>query len=350
MQIRLRNLSSSFFLLTASYLFYFFTPYYQHFFSTELTFFSTRFISRDILQVAFVVYGLALSLYYFLEKRPQKSKSVYCLQACSKLLTRFSSQKKLTAEETLGLLSFLLKAFFAPLMVVWLADHSVKMFNNGFYIFNHVSLLSLDFLAVFNSHGFWFLLQLILFLDVFFFTLGYLVEIKLLNNKIRSIDSSLLGWLAALACYPPLNLITGKVLGWEPVNFPQFDHAYVHIAVNFLLLGLMAIYSSASVALNFKASNLTHRGIIAKGPYRIVRHPAYICKNMAWWLAAIPSLTYAVRLADWWSVLLMLASLSGWTLIYALRALTEEDHLKSVDQEYAEYCQKVKYRFVPGLY
>jgi protein-S-isoprenylcysteine O-methyltransferase Ste14 len=40
----------------------------------------------------------------------------------------------------------------------------------------------------------------------------------------------------------------------------------------------------------------------------------------------------------------------GWTLIYVLRALTEEDHLRSVDGEYAAYAAKVRYRFIPGVY
>ena len=40
-------------------------------------------------------------------------------------------------------------------------------------------------------------------------------------------------------------------------------------------------YALASIALNFKSSNLTNRGIVARGPYAIVRHPAYITKNLA---------------------------------------------------------------------
>jgi protein-S-isoprenylcysteine O-methyltransferase Ste14 len=347
------NLFSSLFLLSFTYVFYWLTPYYQRFFSGELHLFSFRWISWDILQIAFLAYAICLTLYYLIENSPRQSKSALCLRAFKKLLTIAIYRKKiidLTAEEKLGLLSFLLKAFFAPLMVVWLFDHTVKMLSNGFSLLGQFSLLTTDFLTVFNSVGFWFLLQVILFLDVFFFTLGYLIELPSLKNTIRSVDSTLLGWIAALACYPPFNLITSQVLGWEPVDFPQFDNEYVHIFVNSLLLILMAIYTSASVALNFKASNLTHRGIICCGPYRVIRHPAYICKNLAWWLAAIPALTHGIEASDGWAITLTLVSASGWTLIYMLRALTEEDHLKRVDQKYDEYCQKVRYRFFPGIY
>jgi protein-S-isoprenylcysteine O-methyltransferase Ste14 len=261
---------------------------------------------------------------------------------------RSSHRESLSAEERLGMLTILLKAFFAPLMVAWLLGHTTHMINNGVYLANHLELLRSGFLAVFNARGFWFLLQVTLFLDVLFFTLGYLVEMPALKNQIRSVDPTLLGWVVALACYPPFNHVTSTVLSWTPEQFPQFETPAIHLAANFLLLGLMAVYTSASVALNFKASNLTHRGIIASGPYRFVRHPSYTCKNLAWWIAAIPAVHVALE-TSLWSALLVLASVGGWTLIYVLRALTEEDHLRKVDDEYDRYCKKVRYRFVPGV-
>jgi protein-S-isoprenylcysteine O-methyltransferase Ste14 len=47
--------------------------------------------------------------------------------------------------------------------------------------------------------------------------------------------------------------------------------------------------------------------------------------------------------------LMAVATVVGWTALYVLRALTEEDHLRRVDGEYAAYAARVKYRFVPGL-
>jgi protein-S-isoprenylcysteine O-methyltransferase Ste14 len=43
------------------------------------------------------------------------------------------------------------------------------------------------------------------------------------------------------------------------------------------------------------------------------------------------------------------ASVAAWSMVYILRALTEEDHLRGVDGEYAAYAAKVRYRFVPGI-
>jgi protein-S-isoprenylcysteine O-methyltransferase Ste14 len=180
------------------------------------------------------------------------------------------------------------------------------------------------------------------------YTFGYLIELPGLNNEIRSVDPTLLGWGAALACYPPFNLITGYILGSTVSDFPQFDSPTVHVTLNALLLLLMAIYASASVALGWKASNLTHRGIIDRWPYSVVRHPAYVCKNMAWWIGSFPIIGEAFKksiMAGLWAILSILA----WSMLYFLRAVTEEDHLRGVNQEYDTYAARVRYRFIPGI-
>ena len=46
--------------------------------------------------------------------------------------------------------------------------------------------------------------------DVMFFRGGYGVEHPWLRNEIRSVEPTLLGWLVALLCYPPLVLLTSN--------------------------------------------------------------------------------------------------------------------------------------------
>ena len=69
---------------------------------------------------------------------------------------------------------------------------------------------------------------------------------------------------------------------------------------------------------------------------------------MAWWIGSTPLVMLAFE-QSWFEGVQAVASVVGWTLLYVLRALTEEDHLRSVDGDYAAYAQKVRYRFVPGL-
>lgn len=307
------------------------------------------FTGRDFLFTAASLYALLLTAYFLAVHDVGVSKSLRFFR----LLVRSARdpvgtyRDGLAREDRLALLTTLLKAFFAPLMVTSLMLFCVDAWANGTALFE-LGVTDYGFRWVFDRFGFWFLMQSILFVDVLVFTVGYLVESRKLGNEIRSVDPTLLGWAAALLCYTPFNALTGKVLGAQVSDFPQFDDPTMHLALNLLLLTLMALYASASVALGLKASNLTHRGIVSRGPYAVVRHPAYVCKNMAWWIGAAPVVMTEFN-DSLLSGLLGVASVAAWSLLYVLRAVTEEDHLRSVDGEYAAYAAKVRYRFVPGL-
>lgn len=348
--LRLRNCAASFVFASTAVLAYMTAPHAQQ--MRERAWSESSAVTGSmVLLVGYAVYCVILALLYALEHRPQESKSVAALRGLVRLAR--SPVRTLSAglpeQERLGLLTILLKAFFAPLMLLSLFGWTSAMVMNGTYVFAHLPSLHTDFLRIFNSHGFWFLFQLIVFADVAFFTIGYLVEHPRLKNQIRSVDRSWQGWAVTLACYPPINGITNWLLGGSATEFPQFDNPVVHVAVNAAVLVLMAIYAWASVALNLKASNLTHRGIIDHGPYRYIRHPAYVCKNAAWWLGSLPVIAVAWG-ESWWAALVAVAATAAWTGVYALRALTEEDHLRQVDGEYDAYCRKVRYRFIPGLF
>ena len=110
----------------------------------------------------------------------------------------------------------------------------------------------------------------------------------------------------------------------------------------------MGVYSWASWSLGLKASNLTHRGIVSTGAYAFVRHPAYFFKNLAWWVGGIPAI-FAGFSRDFSDGFYIVFCLAGWSTLYFLRAITEERHLMSVDDDYLVYAAKVRYRFIPFL-
>lgn len=346
---RLKNFSASALFVSLAFLIYRLSPHSQGLLAVRHDVLPLT--GSDILTISSTGYVVLLFAFYLTEHKPRESKSVAALRALRAIAfsPKRTFQQGLPAHDRLGLLTILLKGFFAPLMVLSLFDFTGKLITHGHYLLTHSAELKANFLVIFNSHGFWFLFQVILFFDVVFFTFGYLVEHPWLKNEIRSVDPTLLGWGVALACYPPFNGIVGTIMGWGGSEFPQFANPAVHVTMNFALLGLMAIYAYASIALNVKASNLTHRGIIHHGPYKYVRHPAYVCKNAAWWIGTAPAAAAAWEISSW-GALLVIGSTAGWTGIYVLRALTEEDHLHKVDSEYDAYCKKVRYRFIPGVY
>ncbi|MBS1210995.1 MAG: isoprenylcysteine carboxyl methyltransferase, partial [Proteobacteria bacterium] len=201
---------------------------------------------------------------------------------------------------------------------------------------------------LFDQHLFWALFQAILFIDTLLFTLGYIIETPALKNRIVSVEATFLGWFVCLACYPPWNGATSMFLDWNSNDFPHFDNDTIHLLMNCCILLLMGIYSWASVALGFRASNLTNRGIVTSGPYRFIRHPAYVAKNTAWWIGSLPFIylgfSHSFKEGMW-----VLFCRCAWSFLYAMRAITEERHLRLANNGYAEYARKVRWRFIPGL-
>ena len=166
---------------------------------------------------------------------------------------------------------------------------------------------------------------------------GYASESRWLGNKTRSVEPTALGWVACIFCYPPFNNVLGTYLPLEngPAHITSENTLLAFKAATVLLF---SIYSAATVAFGWKFSNLTNRGIVSRGPYRFVRHPAYLCKCSAWWLEHIPTLTLAKAF--------FLTLLCG---VYALRAWTEERHL-SRDPDYVAYKKKTPWILFPGVY
>lgn len=347
--LRLRNIAAAAVVVALGCAAYLAAPYQRSQLDTLYGWTGFVFRGRDFLVAAAGVYLLLLAVFHLCEPQPRASKSLQFLRIAAAFARAPAERwrRRLSRDERLALLATLLKAFYGPLMTMSLMNFSMGALMHGAAIV-FGSPAGSDFRALFDRHGYWFLMQLFLFVDVTVFTVGYLVELPRLGNRIRSVDPTWLGWAAALACYPPFNHLTGAVLGSQVSDLPRFDDPSIHLALNFALLALMGGYAWTSLALGLKASNLTHRGIVARGPYRLVRHPAYVCKNLAWWIASVP-LTAAAFAQSSFDGVQALASTVGWTMLYVLRALTEEDHLRSVDAEYDAYAARVKWRFVPGI-
>jgi protein-S-isoprenylcysteine O-methyltransferase Ste14 len=319
------NYSSAAALLVLGYVFYTTHPFYRGYFAG---------VTFEVLGVLLITYLLALPFYYATFPDSYTVKCRLFWRA-----VRHLGERPLVPEEKVALRAVLVKAFFLPLMLNWflfqilgVQEHAQAFWSTGRFF----------------PEGYWFFYTLIFMIDVVLFTIGYAVEHPWLGNEIKSVEPTLFGWLVTLACYPPLSITTRQVLGWPSDDYPYFDSALAQGAAGLAMLTLAGIYSWASVALCFKASNLTNRGIVKSGPYAYVRHPAYISKNLLWWVGSIPWFL-ACDPAQPAVILYGILGLLAWNGVYTLRAITEERHL-SQDPAYAEYCARVKWRFVPGVF
>ncbi len=347
--LRLKNLVASAAIVAGATLLFVAAPYNRpgldKLYGTQ----AFSFTGDQFVRTAALAYIALLAAFFLAEPQPGASKSLRFIRVLGRLAGAplRTWREGLAPADRLAVLTMLLKGFFGPMMTVALMVFVMGAFEHGMAIVQDVPA-SADLRSLFDAHGFWLMLRLIFFVDVLVFTVGYLVELPRLRNEIRSVDPTLLGWAAALSCYPPFNQLTVAILGSPFSEFPRLDDPIIHFGLNALLLLSMATYAWSSVALGFKASNLTHRGIVAWGPYAVVRHPAYVCKLTAWWIGSIPLAMLAFSRSSWDGIITV-ASASSWALVYVLRAVTEEDHLRSVDGEYAAYAARVRYRFIPGI-
>ncbi len=225
---------------------------------------------------------------------------------------------------SLGLLSIAIKLFYIPYLTSW-------VINNTIHQKNLIASFNWDF-HVINS----FLVALFIYIDTSVFAFAYIVESKLLKSEIKTVEPTILGWVVCLWCYPPFNQFSYIIFNFQLIDISHKYPRWVDSLMTCLITLLWAIFVWASIALGFKASNLTNRGIVASGPYRFIRHPAYTSKLLVWLIEGIFFGKYILGL------------LIGLVIIYVLRALTEERHL-SMDPDYGRYKKKVPYLFIPYL-
>jgi protein-S-isoprenylcysteine O-methyltransferase Ste14 len=186
------------------------------------------------------------------------------------------------------------------------------------------------------------MVTLLFVIDVQIGTVGYLLTLRPLDAHIRSGNPYLAGWLAALLCYPPFvwGLIgpDKQVLSYEMGTAGWAHWLAGHDALLWgwcaILLFLTGVYAWATVAFGIRFSNLTYRGVLTHGPYRFTRHPAYLSKNLFWWVSVMPFLVTTGSAADAVRNSIFLLVVNA---IYYWRARTEEAHLLAEDPKYRDY-------------
>lgn len=183
------------------------------------------------------------------------------------------------------------------------------------------------------------LVSLMFMIDVGFATVGYLLTMRPLDSHIRSANPYAAGWMAALICYPPFVLMNrGGPLDYSPGLSSWHDVLAPWPAIvpllAFSLAILTGLYAWATVAFGLRFSNLTHRGILTHGPYRFTKHPAYLSKNIFWWLSSMPFVATTGLWTDMVRNTVVLGMVSG---VYYWRARTEERHLMA-DPAYQAYA------------
>lgn len=224
------------------------------------------------------------------------------------------------------LLGWLVKGFFLPLMFTYMCRDMEK-----FLSYDLAGITSFK-----DIYDFFFFFYF--FIDVGLISMTYLFTTRLTDTHIRSTEPTMLGWIVAIMCYEPFwSLISRQYVAYQGQMVWGgwlWEFPVVYILWGSIILVLIAVYVWATVSFGGRFSNLTHRGIITNGPYRFTKHPAYIAKNLSWWLISVPFLVSESAGESLRRCLLLLLV----NLIYYFRAKTEERHL-SRDPIYVQYSK-----------
>jgi protein-S-isoprenylcysteine O-methyltransferase Ste14 len=131
---------------------------------------------------------------------------------------------------------------------------------------------------------------------------------------------------------------------------PSLDHRFgwSHVPLAIVIAGdALVVLGFLIVFFVFKENTFTaatievaaDQRVIATGPYARVRHPMYVG-------GLILLLGTPLALGAWWGLVMFVAL----ALVIVFRLLDEETFLAQHLPGYTDYCRRVRYRLVPGLW
>lgn len=247
----------------------------------------------------------------------------------------------------------LVKMFFTPLMTVFFIGQFPHLVNNLGYLVDGLpkAILSGSYTnSKLNNDLFNISISFIFSIDVALAWCGYAISSRWVDNQTISAEPTMLGWVVCLLCYPPFQQYLGFYYGapGEKEAIYMFHQQWLITILLVFMVASYTVYMLSTLWFGTRFSNLTHRGIIRKGPYSFVRHPAYASKNFAWWCIMFPAVLYNAVHNRIEPAILQILGLILLTWTYYWRAITEERHL-GADPAYQDYCQHVRYRFLPRI-
>ncbi len=220
-------------------------------------------------------------------------------------------------------LGWVIKGFFLPLMTPMLMK-AIKSFVNFAPVNSFVAFV-------------YYIAALAVCIDLGFVVIGYIFTLRVLDSHIRSANPYWWGWVACITLYYPFWAVIGPLyfdyddgISWYTWFAPWTWLLYLWGA---LIIMTKLGWAWSNVMFGFRFSNLTNRGVITNGPFRLTKHPSYLCKNVSWWLLSVPFLSTL----GFTQACLHCFALLGINFLYLIRALSEELHL-SEDSAYIKYA------------
>jgi hypothetical protein len=211
--------------------------------------------------------------------------------------------------------ALLVKVFFGPLMTVFFCDQFAHLVSNVGYVFNWIpqAIATNSYTHnQFNNDVFNISIAFIFSIDVALAWCGYVTSSRWVDNQTASAEPSMLGWMVCITCYPPFQMFLGLYYaapGEREVLL--FDSQWLITFFTGLMVMSYIVYMAATLWFGVRFSNLTNRGIIRKGPFAVIRHPAYASKNFSWWIVMFPAIVWNATHTGLWLAFLQIVGLKA---------------------------------------
>jgi hypothetical protein len=150
-----KNYLSTILFLLIVYFFYSQIQYYHNFLIKDFNIKYLNISFNSIIIYKFIILSYIILLIPFYYKNKRKSKARIIIKYIIK--KNKNIKYKIKKEELYSILSWLVKAFFAPLMIIWLTAHMVSMVNNTYSSLENLNFIK-DFYVYFNTNLFYLIL------------------------------------------------------------------------------------------------------------------------------------------------------------------------------------------------
>ncbi len=173
---------------------------------------------------------------------------------------------------------------------------------------------------------------------------GYLFSARIFGTHIRRIAHSWFAYTVTLICYSPFVMgMTQRWFNYHPYNpTPDWNKPWVSnfsqdLTMLYILGGAILFFELfhywGEGIFGIRSSNLTNRGIITSGPFRLTKHPVFASKCASWFIMWLPFM-----MGDTWleCVRLTLAWV-GICVVFGARCWAEE-RILAEDKDYVVYA------------
>ncbi|MCA9374390.1 isoprenylcysteine carboxylmethyltransferase family protein [Candidatus Peregrinibacteria bacterium] len=163
-----------------------------------------------------------------------------------------------------------------------------------------------------------------------------LVERRLRMKEKESVQKGVVRW--AIIVFLIAFIIPGldHRFGWSNIPSEIVITADVLMIIGYLIV-FRTLQTNSYAARTVEVEK--EQKLITTGLYGIVRHPMYVGVIIMYY-------TLPIVMGSYWAIIPLLPLLP----IMVIRTLNEEQVLKRGLPGYKEYCKKVKYRLIPGIW